>query len=358
MSDQNIGSELCGTPPAPPYVGERTDRAPSQSDSRPVDGRRSPMPSLTVALAVTATLFLSFESVVIVRYLLNGPVISVDTSNRDFYWWSARVVELLVLASVFGWIAYVLKERRQVGRLGTDGLLIFGMLTAGFWDPVCIWFAPAWMYSSNFVTLNDWFKHAPGVVNPDAGTMQWPVAIVLFGYPLWCVGFGVIVDLSMRHAVARWPKLPGGAILAIGYAISVVITGVAYALFKALRLMWAPGYDMGLPGHELIVMALGGAVVFWAVGVVRHFRDDNGRTIVDRPKQPWMRLLVAAGLCQLIVFVSWAPSGPLGLFSVPYPADMPKHLINNYCDLPGGPATSQYGPCPGSPGFKLPIAHR
>ncbi len=45
---------------------------------------------------------------------------------------------------------------------------------------------------------------------------------------------------------------------------------------------------------------------------------------------------------------------PAGLHSSPYPAGYPKHLINNLCNVRPNMNTA-YGPCPGSPGFTMPV---
>ena len=98
----------------------------------------------------------------------------------------------------------MLRERRRAGRLGTDGLLILGFwecFGASFWDPIDNWLVPAWSYSTNLVALNDWFAHAPGIVNPDAGTMQWSVVMVLVGYPLW--GSASVPSWIFRCAAPR-----------------------------------------------------------------------------------------------------------------------------------------------------------
>ena len=49
---------------------------------------------------------------------------------------------------------------------------------------------------------------------------------------------------------------------------------------------------------------------------------------------------------------------PAGLHASPYPEDYPAHLINGLCNIPGNPnstAPTAYGPCPGSPGFRMPV---
>jgi hypothetical protein len=47
-----------------------------------------------------------------------------------------------------------------------------------------------------------------------------------------------------------------------------------------------------------------------------------------------------------------------GLYADPYPS-MPKSFVNGMCDTPGaGPLVrggTRYGPCPGAPGFRMPV---
>jgi hypothetical protein len=321
--------------------------------------RRPGLQTLAAFLACSGAALLVYQLITVIPYFIDGPKVSVNTGPRDLYWWTSRVFEVIVLASVVAWVIYVIRERRRVGRLGIDGLLIVGMFASGFWDPIYNWLVPAWMYSTNLVTLNDWFAHAPGFVNPDAGTMQWSLVIVLIGYPLWGVGYAILVDIAMRHVKRRRPGWSGGAMIAVGLLVGTVITGVSFGLFKAMGQMTAPGYDLGLPGDELIVMAVSGGLVFGTLGIVRHYRDAEGRTIVERPQRGWVRVLASAGTCQLLVIVGWGLlTVPLSLFSEPYPTDMPQHLIESYCDLPGAQPTTKYGPCPGSPGYRMPLEGR
>jgi hypothetical protein len=160
-------------------------------------GSATPSPpkhSATTLLAVAALPLLGYEAWTIAGWLADGP--SQITAYRDHgstSWYAARVVEVIVVASVGFWLIRIVRERRRTGRLGTDGLLITGMFSAAFWDPIYNWLHPAWLYSSNFLNVNDWFGHAPFVPNPDAGRLPWPVVIVLVGYPLWGVGFAAII---------------------------------------------------------------------------------------------------------------------------------------------------------------------
>lgn len=222
------------------------------------------LPSATTLLACAAVPLLAYEGWTIAGWLVAGP--SQITAYRDHgstSLYAARVVEVAVVASVAWWLVHVLRERRRTGRLGVDGLLIAGMFSAAFWDPIYNWLDPAWLYSSHFLNVNDWFGHAPFVLNKDAGRLPWPVVVVIVGYPLWCVGFAAIVNAAMAAARHRRPATPNAALAVLAFVLAGAITVAAFAGFRALDLMAAPGYKLeALGGEELLVFFWSGGLVF------------------------------------------------------------------------------------------------
>jgi hypothetical protein len=202
---------------------------------------RPPVGALRI-LAVVACAFLAYEAWTLVGWIADGP--REVTTGRDVgsgTWVTAKVVEAIVLLSVAGFVVHAVRERRRLGRLGTDGLLIVGMFSAAFWDPIYNWLTPAWLYSSNLFNVNDWFSHAPGVVNAAAGETPWPIVIVLIGYPLWGVGFAILIAGALDAIEAR--RGPASAVVCAvrAWAIGAVITCVAYVTFREFGLMTAPG---------------------------------------------------------------------------------------------------------------------
>lgn len=307
-------------------------------------------------LAWCALPLLAYEAWTLAGWLADGPgQVTLFRDHGSTSWYAARAVEALVLLSVAGWVAHVIREHRRHGHLSTDGLLIIGMFSAAFWDPVYNWLTPAWLYSSNFLNVNDWLAHAPLIANPDAGRMPWPVIIVGVGYPLWGVGFAALVNVAMRGLQRRRPDAAAPALVLLAFAVSGGLTVASFAVFRALDLMAAPGYRLhALADSELIVFFWSGGLVFGGLACLRFFRDDRGRTLVERGGRGAVNVLAAIAACQLIVITGWGfLTVPLSLHSAPYPPT-PRHLINGLCDAPGAGATT-YGPCPGSPGFRLPL---
>lgn len=322
----------------------------------PVAGSRA---TTTAWLAAAALPLLAYETWTLAGWLSDGPAqitrYRVDGSTS---WYAARLIEMLVVISVVAWVVRLVRERRRLGRLSTDALLVIGMFSAAFWDPIYNWLTPAWLYSSDFLNVNDWMAHAPLIANPDAGHMPWPVIIVGVGYPLWGVGFAALVDAVMTHVRRRRPTTGDPALVGIAFVVAGTLTVAAFAGFRALDLMAAPGYRLdALGGSELPVFFWSGGLVFGGLACLRFFRDAHGRTLVERGGHVRTNILAAIAACQLIVILGWGfLTVPFSLRSAPYPA-IPEHLINGLCDAPGVTGTP-YGPCPGGSGFRLPVASR
>lgn len=308
-------------------------------------------------LAALAVPLLAYELWTVGGWVIDGPFqITADRDRGSSSWYAARVLEVLIVVSVAGFVAKSVRDYRREGRLGIDALLIIGMASAAFWDPVYNWAVPAWLYSSHWLNVNDWFAHAPGVINPAAGTQPWPIVVVLIGYPLWGVGFAMLVCAGMTRVRRRWEGCRAGLLAAIGFALSVLLTVASFSVFKALELMSAPGLRFTMLGDSDIAFAgLSGGVVFWGLACLRYYRTSDGRALFEigsrsRPTS----VLAAIAAVQLIVVIGW------GVMTVPftphasaYP-ELPAHLVNGVCDIPGA-SGSTYGPCPGSPGFRLPV---
>jgi hypothetical protein len=107
--------------------------------------------------------------------------------------------------------------------------------------------------------------------------------------------------------------------------------------------------------------AIAGGCYFSMCASVRIFKDDHGRTIVERGVDhlsPARRAVVSLlALYTIFQFVVWIPANVpvivLGPYQEQWPR-LPRWEVNDVCDAPGITGT-RYGLCPGSPGYKMPI---
>lgn len=314
-------------------------------------------PPIATGLAVVAVALLAYQAWTLAGWIGDGPFqVTTGRDHESTSWSAARVIEVLVVVSIAGFVVRGVSEHRREGRIGVDTLLVIGVFSSGFWDPVYNWVAPAWLYSSHWLNVNDWFAHAPGIVNPDAGRMPWPIIIVLIGYPLWGVGFAMLVNRVMDAVRERRPAVTARGLASVGFVVAVVLTWVSFGIFKALDLMEAPGFRFPWLGDSDVLFAgFSGGLGFWGLACLRYFRTADGRAIFELgARRPVVRVLSAMAACQIVIVTSW------GLLTVPftlldpspYPG-LPAHVVGELCDLPGTSGTD-YGPCPGSPGFTRP----
>lgn len=303
-------------------------------------------------------------------WLADGPEQITASRDRDSISWPvARAYEVIMVVAVAWVCVHLFRQCRRERRVVFDVVMVVAGFFTLFWDPMVNWMQPNFMYSSNWLNLNTWVDNAPGVVNPTANLMPQPVFIMLI-YPFGLLIFAMIVNHGMGVLRRRRPGTSNLALIAFGYAYGWVI---AFALEAPAFLtnLW------GLPGAPATLSFFGNdqrfawpeylttAIVFTTFASVRYFQNDKGQTIGERGLEglsAGMRLVVST-LATIAMFAMsmWAlllVQIPGGFHSSVYPPGYPAHQINGLCDIPGNENWTEptaYGPCPGSPGFRMPV---
>jgi hypothetical protein len=304
-------------------------------------------------------------------WLLDGPKqITASRDTNSISWTVARVYEGLIAVAVVWLSVRIVRQCIHERKLVFDGVMVIAGFFTLFWDPMVNWMQPNFMYSSNWLNLNTWVAQAPFVVNPTAGLMPQPVFIMLI-YPFGLLAFAMIINHGMGVVRRRFPRISNVGLVAFAYAygwsIAFILEAPAF-----LTNLW------GLPGAPAALSFFGDdqrfawpeylttAIVFTTFASVRYFRNDKGQTIGERGLEglsAGMRTIVST-LATIAMFAMsmWGLlliQIPGGMNSSPYPDGYPAHQINGLCDIPGNPnwtEPTEYGPCPGSPGFRMPIA--
>jgi hypothetical protein len=309
-------------------------------------------------LAVFGALIVAYELVTWARWLAAGP--EQITQYRDAEsasWAAARGFELLVGAVAIVLLVKVVRECRAQRRLTIDAKLLIGGVAALFFDPFGNFVQPAFFYSSNWLNLNSWTGFAPGVINPDAGRMPQPIFIMLV-YPFGLLAFAMITNAVMRAVRRRRPAWSGGRVLAAGSLVAFVC-GVALEAPMFLLHLWSlPGAPRELSlfddGHRYAAVEfLTTGMVFAGWAALRYFRDDEGRAVTERGVGTAGSVLATAAWCASLLIILQFFVSVFAFQADPYPKAFPRHLTNGMCDV-GPTSGTRYGPCPGSPGFRMP----
>jgi Spirocyclase AveC-like len=312
------------------------------------------------AFAVFGVINVAYIAVTLVRWLTAGPTqihAHRDTHTASFWAAQGYLVTVSVVAVLL--LIRVVRECRHQHRLTVDAQLLIGGATALFWDPFGNFFQPAFMYSSNWINLNTWAGDAPLVVNQNAGAMPQPVFIMLV-YPFGLLAFSIFTTWTMRTAARLRPNWSGARLIAV-CAVAGTLGGVALEAPMFLLHLWSlPGSPAQLSLFDnthryAMVEILTTGMVFAGWGAVRYFRDDQGRAFTERGQGPLGSTLAMIGWCCALLLVLQLIVNFFAFHASPYPTGFPKHLVNDLCDV-GVTQHTRYGPCPGSPDFKLPIS--
>lgn len=323
-----------------------------------------------VILAVIGALVAGYALWTWGAWLASGPApVTASRDPESASWWVARGYEVIMAVTVAFLSVRIIGQCRRERRLVFDAVIVIAGFFTLFWDPMVNWMQPNFMYSSNWLNVNTWVAQAPGVVNPTAGIMPQPV-FIMFIYPFGLLAFAMILNHGMRSVRNRFPQMSNLGLLAFTYAYGWFIAFCLEAPTFLTNLWGLPGaparFAMFDNDHRFAwAEYITTAIVFTTFAAVRYFRDDRGQTITERGLENLAlttRTLVSIFATVAIFAMSmWALlliQIPAGLHSSPYPDGYPAHLINGLCNIPGNKNWSQpteYGPCPGSPGFRMPI---
>ena len=344
-----------------------TDRQSVETHPEPQARRVAP----ATVLALVGALVVGYALWTWGAWLADGP--TPVTATRDpasASRWVARFYETVMLIVAVGLAVRIVRQCRRERRLVFDAIMVIGGFFTLFWDPMVNWMQPNFMYSSQWLNLNTWVANAPGVVNPTAGLMPQPVFIMLI-YPFGLLGFAMVLNHGMRLAQRRFPRISNVELLALTYVCGFVL-GLGLEAPMFLTNLW------GLPGAPAELSFFGNGhryawaeyvttgVVFTTFGAVRYFRNDKGQTIGERgldnfgaATRALISVLATTAMFSMAMWVLLLVQIPAGLHSSPYPSNYPAHLINGLCNIPGNPNWTKptaYGPCPGSPGFRMPVS--
>ncbi|MEA2169306.1 MAG: hypothetical protein QOF76_2606 [Solirubrobacteraceae bacterium] len=333
----------------------------------PADTRAKPV----LAWAVVGALMLAFQLYVLGRWVFGSNFTSTDAAGPDtvsdttkaFYVALQAAVTVATVVCLYFW---VVRPWRREGRLTTDAMFAMAGAMLFFWDMSMNYTSTALFYNSNFVNFGAWANDAwPGWMSPGANLLPEPVFVAIPGYTCMVFSQALIVLYLLRKAQARWPNLGSFARAGIIICGCFVLDTIIESLLLRMDLYAYPGGIRAITlyaGHTyqlpLTESFFFGGLGVGSVAMLMHFRDDLGRTVVERGiervrygergKQA-VRFFAIFGAVHVAFLVLYmVPNQWLSTHSDPYPKGYPSYLENGMC---------QYGPqhnlCPG-PGVAIP----
>jgi hypothetical protein len=319
-------------------------------------------------LGLLGGLLVAYEVWTLVSWLASGPhVVTKGRVAFAFEWWWARGIEVFAVGTALTMLVLTVRDSRRSGRMTFDLKLWIALLLTSFWDSFTNIVQPIWFYSSDFVNLNEWWGHAPGFVSPAGGREPFPVFALVFLYPCFVLEARIAgrVWTAIR---GRFPGISKVRLLLLGLVPSLLIGSLISWTFIFPHLWAGPGMGPMLVATDAYRWSIPEFlyVGVWSMTVcaLRFFTDDRGETLAERGLDHLstggrnvVSTLAVTAWCSLAVIVFSGLVTVSGFFANPYPTGYPEHLPNVVCEIPGDPDTAgaEYGLCPGSPGFRIPL---
>jgi hypothetical protein len=317
-------------------------------------------------LALTAVPILIWNVWTVVAWVADGPFqITEFRDHGSLSWWAARVFEggVVVLAVVM--IVYLIRGCRREGQILTfDVLFCLAGATLFYADFSDNFVQPVFMATSNLTNLNDACGYMPFVINPDCSRAPHPILLYFMVETFGLLAVAVVATGIVSRIRARRPQLTFRQLF-VGVIVAGVLVDFAFEIPAVVLGLWTYnagplslhfGRGLRLP----IIEVIGTGLWFGLIASVRIFKDDRGRTFVERGMDHYSPKL-RKGVTWLALYavfqaLTWGPGTAPVIVSGFYEKGwdkLPKDLVNNLCDAPGIEG-SRYGPCPGDPDYRLP----
>jgi hypothetical protein len=315
-------------------------------------------------------LILAFEAYVLIRWLSGSYFKHVSAGPTPEPGWMRTAENIWQAAGIVTTIGivywFVVRPWRRERKLTTDALLVLAFATLWFEDPLSSYYGHWFTYNANLVNFGSWVNGVPGWNAPGTpGHMVLePLLIIPFVY-VYFIMIGVLVGCwAMRKAEERW-NLSTLQLLGVCFLTMALLDLIGEGLIFLPLGFWEYPGGIGMlfpstyhkyPVNEMLTIA----AIFTGLCALRYFKDDRGRTIVERgidrlkvgeAGNNALRFLAIAGAVHIILVLGYnLPNSVIGAHSRPWPADLQKrsYLTDGVC----GAGTTIACPGPGIPLFR------
>ena len=275
-----------------------------------------------------------------------------------------RCVEVFAVL-VTAWILwqFVIKSKLHTGRFSFDALFFLGCWMLLIQEPWINWTSTQFMYSTVAVNFGSWTSHVPGWSSPNSQLVPLPIIWVGTAY-LWLVaipswaGSKFMTRLRAKRPDIGFFRLVGTTFLAFvvfDLVLESIITRTQLFSYAAAvpSLTLFAGTKYQFPLYETVSWC----GTYTGLACINHFRDDKGRTLVERGidamgvrgrTKTFCRFLAIMGACQLVMLVTYnIPYAYWGMHAGPVPRSLATETWRNggVC----GPTSAYDCPTPKEP---------
>jgi hypothetical protein len=350
-------------------------------EDRDVDAGVQPRRARPVLIwATLGGLLLGFEIFVLAKWI-TGPNLTTTKPGPDHVSGATHAMYVAIqiavpLATALVVYLCVIRPWRREGRMTTDGMIAVSCGLLFFWDMCMNYTSVSLLYNSNLLNVGAWASGSwLGWTSHNANLLPEPLLVCLPGYTCMCFTQVLLVLWVLRRVKARYPQMGVLGTLACIFVGLTIIDTIIETILLRLGVYAYPGgiraitlyagHTYQLPMSEPVFFA---GLGLGAAAVLSHFRDDHGRTLVERGldrvnvsgrRRQGVKFLAIFGWIHLAFLVMYMiPNQWLATHAGPFPKGYKSYMINGMCDYPGGHAVLQTReipgvPCPG-PGVSIP----
>jgi hypothetical protein len=272
---------------------------------------------------------------------------------------TAWILQVLGPVGSLTLLVWCIRQYRRTGRLGFDTLLAIGWCSMVWQDPGLNILRTQIFYNSYLFNRGSWATHIPGWVSPNGQLLPEPLLFTSLMYATSGLVFAVLICAILRAVHRRRPLMT--KVQLVGSAI-----GAAFVIDLLIELAFIRTGMYAYGGAVQSLSIFGGTryqfpvyeAVFWmpvwgVLGALRYFRDDRGRSLLERKadnltgsegKRNAVRILAFCGLINVLLLGYNLSFTAMGVWGGPTP-DMPSWLRNGMC----GEGTHYDCPAPGLP---------
>ncbi|MDT3398608.1 spirocyclase AveC family protein [Streptomyces sp. B1866] len=287
-------------------VGE--DRPAAADRARPVSGLR--LFTLPVVLwACVGAAVVGLQAYVFASWFADGGyhVGKGPAGDGD----ATRTADVLMpLVSTAGTVAaavFLYRRCRAARHLTFDALLFVGLLLAGWQSPFMNWVHTVISTNVNvFGAVGSWAPYMPGWQGSGPG-QEAELPLMTLSISMMALVAAVMCSAGMRRAAARWPEAGPVRLVAVGFALAILIDATEpFISFIGMSVwtravpsltLWG-GHWYQFPLYQMVATACFGATL----GAMRYFRNERGETCLESGSSrlparlsPWARLLAVVG---------------------------------------------------------------